>query len=276
MITPTPSSDSPTCEVLAYKSTNRGSLFLKVIKPAAWSAHDRRPALVIFHGGGWTGGAVSQFEPQARHFAARGIVSLLVQYRLLADEKAPPDPCIADAKSAMRWVRSRSMELGIDPSRIAAMGGSAGGHLAAAVTLLQDLDDPGEDLTVNACGNALILFNPVLDNGPGEWGSCRVGDRYPQLSPAHNVRKDSPPTILFLGTADNLVPVTTLERFRDRLLAVGAHVELHLYPNQGHGFFNFDRADKSAYKLTLAATERFLSLLGWIGDHGVSGATSRS
>ncbi len=70
--------------------------------------------------------------------------------------------CCNDTKSAMRWVRSHAAELGIDPERIAASGGSAGGHLAAFASMVEGIDDPADDLKVSPRGNALVLFNPVL------------------------------------------------------------------------------------------------------------------
>ena len=85
--------------------------------------------------------------------------------------------CCADAKSALRYVRAHATELGIDPQRIAAAGGSAGGHLAAFTALVDGLDDPQDDLAVSCKPNALVLFNPVFNNGPDQWGHGRVGDR---------------------------------------------------------------------------------------------------
>ena len=106
----------------------------------------------------------------------------------------------------MRWVRSRAKEFGIDPNRIASGGGSAGGHLAAFVGIVEGTDDPADDLSVSPKSNAMVLFNPVFDNGPEGWGAARVGDRYREFSPFHNVTKDDPPAIVFLGSADKLVP----------------------------------------------------------------------
>jgi acetyl esterase/lipase len=122
-------------------------LKLYVTKPKDWKASDNRPAIVFFHGGGWVGGAPGQFTEHSKYFASRGLVCVQAQYRLLDKKKNdPPIICINDAKSAMRWVRSRADELGIDPNRIASGGGSAGGHLAAFVGLAEGVDDPKDDL----------------------------------------------------------------------------------------------------------------------------------
>lgn len=252
-------------EARVYKQVGERALKLHVVRPEGWKATDRRPAIVFFHGGGWTGGSPSQFSEHSRYFASRGVVGVLVEYRLLKGAPdTPPLDCIQDARTAMRWVRSHAGELGIDPTRIAAAGGSAGGHLAAHVGLVDGTDAPGDDLKVSPKANALILFNPVLDNGPGGWGTARVGNRYPEFSPAHNVSKDDPPAILFLGSKDNLIPVATLERFQAAMKQAGVRCDLHVYEGEAHGFFNAGRGDNTYYRLTVIAADKFLASLGWL------------
>ena len=100
--------------------------------------------MVFYFGGGWVRGNPAQFERQSEHLASRGMVGIRVEYRVMPKgDSGPPVICCQDAKSAMRWVRAHAAELGIDPERIAAAGGSAGGHLAAFVSLVEGLDDPG-------------------------------------------------------------------------------------------------------------------------------------
>ena len=110
----------------------------------------------------------------------------------------------------------------------------------------------------------MLLFNPVYDNAPGEWGNKRVGDRYAVYSPAHNLTEDDPPSIVFLGSDDKLIPVKTAERFRDASLAVKVESELHIYEGEGHGFFNPGRGKTNAYPKTIIAADRFLKKLGWL------------
>ncbi len=111
--------------------------------------------------------------------------------------------------------------------------------------------------------NALVLFNPVYDNGPDQWGAKRVGDRVKEFSPAHNIDSSDPPAIVFLGTDDKLIPVATGERFRDKMIAAGIQSELHLYKGQGHGFFNAEREGGKYYRLTVDKMLAFLDQLGW-------------
>jgi acetyl esterase len=251
-------------DAVVFKTVSNQPLRLFVDKPAGWKASDHRPAFVFFHGGGWVGGGALNSRAQTQYFAGRGLVGISVEYRLLgAKTQEPPSTCCADAKSAMRYIRSHATELGIDPDRIAAAGGSAGGHLAAFVALVPGQDDPHDDLSVSPRPEALVLFNPVLDNGPkqeGGWGNDRVRDRVKEFSPAHNVSHGAPPTILFLGTKDQLVPVETLQRFQARMKEAGTRCELFLYPDQAHAFFN-----RPPYTLrTLTEADKFLVSLGWL------------
>lgn len=253
-----------------YKAVGERQLRLFVMSPPGHRPGDKRPAMVFYHGGGWVGGAPGQFTEHAKYLIARGMVTVQVEYRLLARQSSdPPEVCIADAKSAMRWVRTNAEKLGIDPDRIAAGGGSAGGHLAAAVALLEGVDDEGDDLGVSPKPNALVLFNPVYNNGPPPEGWChnRVGERYKQYSPAHNIRTGAAPALVFLGTMDKLIPVATAEKFRDEMRAVGSRSELVLFEGEGHGFFNYGRVGGKAYRKTVRAMDEFLTALGYLtGD----------
>lgn len=248
-----------------YKKVQGRDLALYVTKPEAWKPTDRRPAIVFFHGGAWISGAPGQFTEHSRYFASRGVVCIQVEYRLLNREsKDPPLICVEDARSAMRWIRSRAEQFGIDENRIASAGGSAGGHLAAFLGTVDEKIEKTDAPSVSSRSNAMILFNPVYDNGPGEWGSARVGDRFPELSPAHNLSADDPPAIVFFGSEDSLVSVSTAERFRDRSKEIGLQSELILYEGQPHGFFNHGRDNNKWYIQTVLAADRFLCGLGWL------------
>ena len=251
---------------VVFKTVAGRSLRLFVDLPAKWKKSDTRPAFIFFHGGAWVGGDAETSRAQTRYFAERGMVGISVEYRLLAREgNEPPAVCCADAKSAMRYIRAHAAELGVDSNRIAASGGSAGGHLAAFTALVDGMDDLRDDISISPRPQALVLFNPVLNNGPkheGGWGNGRSLDRVKEFSPAHNVWRGAPPTIMFLGRKDALIPVATLERFQASLRDVGTRCDLMLYDDQEHAFFN-----RSPYTdLTLAEADRFLRSLGWLGS----------
>ncbi len=248
-------------ETHLYKQVEGRDLRLLVIKPPDWKATDQRPALVLFHGGGWTGGTPTQFNDQATYLAQRGLVCVQVEYRLVKDIPGPPTNCVRDAKSAMRWVRSHAAELGVDFNRIGAGGGSAGGHLAAFVGMVEGNDDPKDDVKISPKADALVLFNPVFDNGPdGGWGMQRVGDRFKEFSPAHNITPDDPPAIVFLGRNDPLNGVPVVERFQSNMKKVGVRCETRFYDGQAHGFFN----GEPWKTVTLIETDKFLTSLGWL------------
>jgi len=248
-------------ETVVYKKVGGRDLKLFIDKPADWKASDKRPAIVFYFGGGWVSGRVNQLQRQSEYLATRGMVGVRVEYRVTPrHDQGPPTICCADAKSAMRYVRAHAAELGVDPQRIAASGGSAGGHLAAFTGLVQGLDDTNDDLTVSCKPDALVLFNPVFNNGPGQYGYNRVGERFMEFSPAHHVTKDASPTIVFLGDSDRLIPVSVVKDFEADMKKAGVRCDTHIYPKAGHGFFN----KEPFFTPTLIEADKFLASLGWI------------
>lgn len=248
-----------------YKTVEGRDLSLYVTTPDDWDPGDSRPAIVFFHGGGWTQGEPVQFTEHSKYFSSRGLVCVQVEYRLIDKTLGEtPKKCMQDAKSAMRWVRSKAGELGIDPDRMASAGGSAGGHLAAFVGMMEGMDDPQDNLAVPARANAMLLFNPVFDNGPNGYGYAQIKDRYPEYSPFHNVSADDPPAIVFLGDQDTLIPVATATTFQKKMKAAGVDCEVMIFEGMEHGFFNYGRHGNEPYYETLVACDRFLAGLGWL------------
>jgi acetyl esterase/lipase len=192
------------------------------------------------------------------------MVAVSAEYRVKNRHGTTPYECVKDGKSAIRWVRMHAPELGINPDRIAAGGGSAGGHVAAATGTVKGFEEPSEDKTISAKPNALVLFNPVFDNGPGGYGHDRVQDHWQDFSPMHNIDKDTPPTIVFLGTKDKLIPVSTAQKYRDLMTQAGRRCDLHLYEGQPHGFFNYRDGKNTYYYQTVIEADRFLASLGYL------------
>ena len=249
-------------EEIVYKRVGDVELKLHRFNPPAHDAADKSPAIIFFFGGGWQGGKASQFHPQCRYLASRGMVAFTADYRVQSRNHTSPKECVMDAKSALRWLRKHAAELGIDTQKIAAGGGSAGGHLAAAAATLAGFNEEGDDTSVDCRPNALVLFNPVIDNGPGGYGYDRVKDYWESFSPMNNLGPDTPPTIIFLGTQDDIVPVATARKFQQLMKNNGRVCELHLYEGQRHGFFNQDHP--RYYAETLAAADKFLASLGYL------------
>ncbi len=128
------------------------------------------PGMILFHGGGWSGGSLSQFRTACAYFASRGLVCATAEYQMLSAAEAKKLPagetkkrvCVTDAKSAIRWFKQHASELGIDPSRIITGGGSAGGHISALATMNDGLNDPKDPLDVDTKVVAYLWFNPAF------------------------------------------------------------------------------------------------------------------
>ena len=249
---------------VVYKTVGEVELRLLLYEPTGHQPSDKRPAIVFFFGGGWVSGGPGQFMPHARYLASRGMVAATAVYRTRKSHNVKPFACLADAKSAMRYVRAHAAELGIDPERLAAGGGSAGGHLAAGTAFVEGFDDADDDKAVSPKPNALCLFNPVIDTTEKGYGASRLGDKKVAFSPVHHVAKGAPPSIVFHGTADKTVPFENVQRFGRRMKAVGARCELVAFEAKGHGFFNYGREGGDAYRQTVRAMDRFLASLGWL------------
>lgn len=264
----------PDATVETYKSIDDIQLKIWRFEPADHPSTDNRPAVLFFFGGGFRMGSPAQFAPQARYLATRGVVALTADYRVSERHQTKIVQCVEDAKTAMRWTRDNAAQLGIDPERIAAAGGSAGGMLAAATGILPGYDEQVTEVCSGTKPNAMILFNPALILAPVEGREMeddvleslieRVGAPAESLSPIHHLRSGLPPTIIFHGEADTTIPYDTVELFAQRTRTLGNQCELVGYPGETHGFFNFGRGDGSAYSDTLRRTDAFLVSLGWL------------
>ena len=222
-----------------------------------------KPAIVFFFGGGWNSGTPAQFENHARHFAERGMIAVIPDYRVYSRHGVQVVECVADAKAAIAWVRENALRLGIDPDRIAASGGSAGGHLAACTGTLSGF---GSDERPNA----MILYNPACTLAPiagwepprdsDQLSVRRLGVEAQVISPAHHIGAHTPPTLILHGKADTTVPYASVVAFESVLKQAGRPCRLVGYDGAGHGFFN----SGEGYAKTLAEADGFLVDLGWI------------
>ena len=210
-----------------------------------------RPAVVFFFGGGWTNGNPHQFQSHCEYLKSRGVVGITCDYRVASRHGVKAVSCVEDAKSAIRWVRTHAAEFGIDPDRIAAAGGSAGGHIAACTGTLSQYDRKEEDLAISSRPDAMVLFNPALLMAPFEgakihdWSAekfqelqLRLGVPGQTLSPVHNVKAGQPPTLILHGDSDTTVPIATAKVFADAMIKAGNQCELAAFRGAGHGFFN--------------------------------------
>ena len=266
----------PGARVELYKTVDDVELYMYFFEPEEHEASHKRPAIVLFFGGGWVGGTPKHLTAQSRYLASRGMVAAVVDYRVKKRNNTTPLECVKDGRSAVRYLRKNAARLGIDPDRIAAGGGSAGGHIAAATACCDHIDEAGEDTGTSAVPNAVVMFNPGLIVGEYE-PPTDISDEQKKvmdnrfgasesrnISPYHHIRKDLPPMIIFTGEADTVTPVLAAKMFTKKMKEADNRCELHTYAGQGHGFFNKGREGSKYFRLTMHETDRFLKSLGWL------------
>lgn len=246
--------------IVVYKKIAERELQLHVFEPEGFKPGDKRACYLIIHGGGWTGGAPPRMYPFAAHYAKLGLVGISMSYRLhSAKTGVSVFDCVKDTRSAVRYIRAHAAELGIDPQKIIISGGSAGGHLAVSTALFDKVNEEGDDLTVSASPNALVLLFPVIDTSKEGYGQAKIGERWQELSPAHNVRAGLPPTLTFHGTGDTVTPFAGAKAFHEAMLKAGNRSELDVNDGGAHGYL---MRDKALFDDTMKKTDTFLKSLG--------------
>ena len=214
------------------------------------------PGVILFHGGGWRGGSLSQFREACQYLASRGLVAATVEYRMHRSRTPDSLPagesikrlCITDAKSAIRWIKKNAAELGIDPKRLIVGGGSAGGHIAMLATTNPGLNDPADPAGYDTSVVAYLLFNPAFS--PED-------SKDPEVDVLRHLQPGTAPAIVFFGSEDrDWFP--GYQPVQRRLKDQGGKLEVWIADGQSHGFFN----SAPWQNLTLAAADRFLVSLG--------------
>lgn len=221
-------------------------------------------AIAFFFGGGWRGGSHTHFQRQALYFSQRGLTTFLFEYRVDSRHNTSPVECVKDARSALRFLKQNHSIFNINPQKIIASGGSAGGHIVAATGTLHSVNESTDDLSIDPTPAAMVLFNPVFDNGPngyhgpnvkdlmeedfrchctsyqipnGKWSSL-FKERFKELSPFHNISNQTPPSLVMFGSQDHLVPVATAESFQEQMKQFNNICQLIIFEGAKHGFFN--------------------------------------
>ncbi|MFM7316190.1 MAG: alpha/beta hydrolase [bacterium] len=243
----------PPGKTYVYKKSAGQDRTMEIYFPPGYNpANSRVPGLILFHGGGWTGGTPTQFRQACHYFASRGMVAATVSYRMLKKPEIAALPageshkrvCITDAKSAIRWFKEHSGELGIDPARIITGGGSAGGHISTLATTNPGLNDPADNLKTDTSVVAYLLFNPAF-----------IADdaKDPEIDALKHLKGSFAPAIVFFGTKDPWKKGWDVAE--KQLKDSGNKTTLvYLANDQPHGFFNRDPWQS----LTLMAADRFL------------------
>lgn len=248
-------------EERVYKKAPEGELKLHLSLPADWKATDKRPAIVFFFGGGWKSGSYLQFVSQSDYFASRGMVAASADYRIASVHHTPPEKCVEDAKSAVRYLRQHAAELGIDTDRIVASGGSAGGHIAACTAVIDAFDAETDDRSISAKPNAMVLFNPALNIDElivKRDATPEAKAKAEAITPTRFLKAGTPPAIMFFGTSDALKQGA--DQYLVKAKGLSLRAELWTADGQAHGFFN--RAPWS--QVTVRKADEFLASLGYL------------
>lgn len=253
-------------EVIVFKETPERELKLHIFYPQGEKRGKNRTAIVSFFGGGWNTGNPNQFFEQSRYYASLGMVGISAEYRIKSVDNSTPYESVMDAKSAIRWVRKSKKVLGIDPQKIVASGGSAGGHVAVCCALIEGVEDD-KYLKVSSVPNAMILYNPVLNTTSKGYGAGWFVGKETELSPVHHVRPNLPPVLLLHGSIDKTVPYQNAVDFTDAMVKEGNICQLETFEGEGHGFFNTPlfkaECKESDYQRCLSTSLQFLEEIGF-------------
>lgn len=242
---------------VTYKKVDGRELKLHLFLPEGWKATDKRPCFHIIHGGGWAGMDPGRMYPFAAEMVKRhGMVGICPEYRLYkSDKSVTVFDCVKDARSSVRYVRSHAEDLGIDPGKIVVSGASAGGHLAAATALFDEVNEKGEDDSISCMPDAMMLLFPVIDTSTEGYGQAKIGERWQELSPVHHVRPGLPPTITFHGTDDVTTPFAGAKSFHEKMLAAGNQSQLVINEGGAHGYL---MRKKEPFDETISGMSAFL------------------
>lgn len=252
-----PSPDNiPGTEPFVYKRTVKRDLRLHVLRPAGKASG---AAVVAYSIGGWMMGRVDGFLANGQQLAEHGVTVIMPDIRNNCRDGVTMIDEVADANAAMRWVFTHAAELGIDPKRIAAAGGSAGGHIALSTAMFPEIGAGGGDGTPSH-PSMLLLFFPCVDpTSPVEAISATAIAEYgAELSPLLHEKGGLPPMLVLQGTDDPLY--AEVNTFCNKATSVGDSCEYHEYKGAKHGFL---RPGQPSYETGMADLLEFLTRKGY-------------
>jgi acetyl esterase/lipase len=227
--------DSLSIEEFTYDQKNELKIY--GVRPLDYNPNKEYPAIVIFHGGGWSMGEASWGFSSAKHYASKGMIAFSVQYRLQeSDNEITPYESVLDAQNAIRWVRKNARKLSINANMIASYGWSAGAHLAACAAIFNNLNVPDE--RISSSPNLLLLKSPALSLLLYSNFQNRLQDKIDvkEISPAEFISENTPPTIIVIGRDDTVTPLEGSELFKNNMDKHHNQCELVVYDGVGHLF----------------------------------------
>ena len=257
---------------VTYVQRGERSLVMDIVQPR--DCPGPRPAVLMYHGGGWVAGDRSDMAPMAKFLASLGYTAASAQYRL-ASKQGPHYPAqVQDTFAALKFLKSHAKEYDIDPDRIAVMGESAGGHLALLVGLARDPSIFGGDDYPDVSAKVACIVDIY---GPTNLPDlCQTGDLVARLvgpiflnarlcdepvkwrdaSPINHVRADAPPVLIVHGIGDETVPIGQADQLHKALHEAGATCQIVRVKGAGHGW-GYDFTANPCMR-TLPAIAQFL------------------
>lgn len=239
---------------VSYGTADGQKLLLDIYEPTG-KVSGLRPAMIVVHGGAWSAGDKEEFADISKALAGLGYVTFSINYRLVTPTTNKWPAQLDDCQRAVRWVRAHASQYGIDPARIGALGGSAGGHLVACLGTMETRDNSDKDLAayssrvtcvVDMAGPTDFTVDLAPQVAEGAWTNEQIaillGTTFAKnpggvkaASPLFRVDAKSAPELIVHGRKDTVVPLDQAQRFADALKKAGVEAKL-LVLDCGHGF----------------------------------------
>lgn len=232
---------------IAYKDVNGRRLLLDIFYPK--NIRQKKPAVLLIFGGGWRSGDKTQNHAMATELAKQGYVAVSAEYRLSPEAVYPA--AVADLRDAVRWMRSHAKQYGLDTGRIAAMGCSAGGQLAALLGTTNQLVKLGGQTidTARSSVQAVVDIDGILafhhpESAEGAVAAQWLDGTYEQqprnweeASPLNKVNTSSVP-VLFINSSNPRFHAGRDDMIR-KLDSLGIYSEVHTIDDTPHPFWFF-------------------------------------
>lgn len=246
-----------------YKETPQGKLEINIFYPDSYDPErgEPYPAVVNFCGGGWVEADMEWTRDNARYMAGMGFIGIGAQYRLADFKTVSVMDLMMDANSAVRWARIYAKKFNIDPKRIAAMGDSAGGHLALSTAMFPQYKEEAENAEISSIPNVVFTVAAAVNVDDGNFRRLLIGRaKAVDCSPYQNVRKGLPPVFMTQCVEDDILPFRYTEDFVGMMKDAGNTAMLYPIAGGSHLATWEDPGTKAAWQQELAGA---VKELGW-------------